>query len=69
MSRLLPVSIAQGAFLPVKVLERASLGEPVDANGVIDTRSGCAGAWGYESAASFDPLAALGWLHVGERYY
>ena len=38
----------------------------------VDTRYGYAGAWGYQSASSqepADPLAELGWLHVGHRYY
>jgi RHS repeat-associated protein len=45
-------------------------GEGQGEGGAGNTRYGYAGAWGYESAEqSFDPLADLGWLHVGERYY
>ena len=45
-------------------------GEPIYENGSSDTRYGYCGAWGYqESSVSGDPLADLGWLHVGARYY
>ena len=46
-----------------------AFGEVVSNAGSFDTRYGYAGAWGYETAESFDPLAELGWLHVGHRYY
>jgi RHS repeat-associated protein len=56
-----------------------AFGEPVCGSGGAGTcgtgvppvgRYGYAGAWGYQSSDdSNDPLAALGWLHVGERYY
>lgn len=51
-----------------------AFGEPVyegGSSGVtpIDSRYGYAGAWGYQEAGSTDPLAELGWLHVGARYY
>jgi hypothetical protein len=59
-----------------------AFGEPVSESGAIGTRYQYAGAWGYEQAecreipdgqggyvAWCDPLAELGWLHVGERYY
>jgi RHS repeat-associated protein len=53
-------------------------------NQPVDSRYGYAGAWGYQSgdwdneggtcdsgnpSQSCDPLASLGWLHVGARYY
>ncbi|MBI5764597.1 MAG: hypothetical protein HZA51_13860 [Planctomycetes bacterium] len=47
----------------------SAFGEPVYENGSPDTRYGYAGAWGYQEAGSTDPLAELGWLHVGARYY
>jgi len=57
-----------------------AFGERVYANGVGGGRYGFAGAWGYQAAGGeecgpvgeeflCDPLAELGWLHVGERYY
>ncbi len=46
-----------------------AFGEPVYESGTGGTRYGYAGAWGYQSPASADPLADLGWLHVGARYY
>ena len=57
-----------------------AFGEPISTAGIGNnpggtgvspvTRYGYAGAFGYEAPeASFDPLADIGWLHVGERYY
>jgi RHS repeat-associated protein len=46
-----------------------AFGEPVYADGITGSRYGYAAAWGYESAENLDPLANLGWLHVGARYY
>ena len=50
-----------------------AFGELAYQAGVGQTRYGYAGAWGYEAASGVsgyvDPLAELGWLHVGERYY
>ncbi|MBI5762228.1 MAG: hypothetical protein HZA51_01750 [Planctomycetes bacterium] len=46
-----------------------AFGEPVYENGSTDTRYGYAGAWGYQEAGTGDPLAELGWQHVGHRYY
>ncbi len=53
-----------------------AFGEPVDGAQpppAVATRYGYCGAWGYEAATGVggyaDPLAELGWLHVGERYY
>ena len=46
-----------------------AFGEPVYEAGTVGTRYGYAGAWGYQSPASADPLSELGWLHVGARYY
>jgi RHS repeat-associated protein len=49
-----------------------AFGELIDESGAVATRYGYAGAYGYQSASSqkpIDPLAELGWLHVGERYY
>jgi RHS repeat-associated protein len=49
-----------------------AFGELIDESGAVGTRYGYAGAYGYQSASSqepADPLAELGWLHVGERYY
>jgi RHS repeat-associated protein len=49
-----------------------AFGELIDESGAVGTRYGYAGAYGYQSASSqkpIDPLAELGWLHVGERYY
>lgn len=58
----------------------SAFGERVYANGVGGGRYGYAGAWGYQAPGTnqcgpegeeylCDPLAELGWLHVGERYY
>ncbi len=50
-----------------------AFGELAYQAGVGQTRYGYCGAWGYEAATGVggyvDPLAELGWLHVGERYY
>jgi len=50
-----------------------AFGELAYQAGVGQTRYSYAGAWGYEAASGVsgyvDPLAELGWLHVGERYY
>ncbi len=46
-----------------------AFGERVYENGSTDTRYGYAGAWGYQEAGTGDPLAELGWQHVGYRYY
>jgi len=46
-----------------------AFGEPVYEGGTTDTRYGYAGAWGYQEGGGGDPLADLGWLHVGARYY
>jgi RHS repeat-associated protein len=49
-----------------------AFGELIEESGTVATRYGYAGAYGYQSASSqkpIDPLAELGWLHVGERYY
>lgn len=46
-----------------------AFGEPVYENGSTDSRYGYAGSWGYQEAGSGDPLAELGWMHVGYRYY
>lgn len=46
-----------------------AFGEPVHADGPVNTRYGYAGAWGYEAAGQADLLVELGWLHVGKRYY
>jgi RHS repeat-associated protein len=45
-----------------------AFGEPISSTG-FSTRYGYAGAWVYQAAGSGDPLADLGWLHVGYRYY
>ncbi len=50
-----------------------AFGELAYQAGVGQTRYGYCGAWGYQAASGVggyvDPLAELGWLHVGERYY
>ena len=47
-----------------------AFGEPISTAGTGNTRYGYAGEWGYETPEqSFDPLAELGWQHVGARYY
>jgi RHS repeat-associated protein len=49
-----------------------AFGELIQESGTVATRYGYAGAYGYQTASSqepADPLAELGWLHVGERYY
>jgi len=47
-----------------------ALGEPISSVGTGNSRFSYAGAWGYETPeGSFDPLAELGWQHVGARYY
>ena len=48
-----------------------SFGELVNHAGLTPSpsRYGYAGAYGYEEGRSADPMARLGWLHVGERYY
>jgi RHS repeat-associated protein len=50
-----------------------AFGEPVFSSLTpqASSRFGYAGAWGYQGSAytSGDPLADLGWLHVGARYY
>ena len=67
------VDSSQGGTGVSLVIHRSVLtafGEPVSTTGAGNTRYGYAGDWGYESPSqSFDPLTALGWLHVGERYY
>jgi RHS repeat-associated protein len=49
-----------------------AFGEPVyvaQPPSAVETRYGYAGAWGYQEQSGGDPLAGLGWLHVGARYY
>ena len=48
-----------------------AFGEPIFEDGSGDTRYGYAGACGYADSpyTSGDPVADLGWLHVGARYY
>lgn len=46
-----------------------AFGEAVFTDGSVGTRYGYAGAWGYQAPSTADPLAELGWLHVGHRYY
>jgi RHS repeat-associated protein len=58
---------------PARRVVYTAFGEPVfeEHAGAFTTRYGYAAAWGYQGSAytSGDPLADLGWLHVGARYY
>ena len=58
----------------------SAFGERLNSQGSVDSRYGYVGAYGYQSAGCYnsgglsgsgwcDPLAELGWLHVGARYY
>ncbi|MCG8407911.1 MAG: hypothetical protein MI923_22145 [Phycisphaerales bacterium] len=58
----------------------SAFGERLNSQGSVDSRYNYAGAYGYQSAGCHsegglgggswcDPLAELGWLHVGARYF